>query len=238
MKVAGLVRTSTLDFPGHLAAVVFTAGCDLDCFFCHNRTLLGRDAPDLPLTEVIAFLEKRKGLLDGVVISGGEPTLQPDLASFMFLLQGMGYAVKLDTHGGYPRVIESLLKTSPRSPVDYVAMDYKAPWLRYPDICDCGSETVEGVQESLLVLARLAGPAGVAWEVRTTVVPQLSEDDLVNMAASIPPVPLYALQLYRRPAVIRPGDHFRVAAAAMTPARMEAAAVRMRGYQPNVVVRA
>lgn len=238
MKVAGLVRTSTLDFPGHLAAVVFTAGCNLDCFFCHNRTLLGEDAPDLPLTEVIAFLEKRKGLLDGVVISGGEPTLQPDLASFMFLLREMGYAIKLDTHGGYPGVMESLLKTAPRSPVDYIAMDIKAPWPRYPDFCDCGPETAEGVQESLAILARLAGPAGVTWEVRTTVVPQLSEDDLVGMAASIPPVPLYALQLYRRPTVCRLEDHFRVAAAAMTPAGLEAAAVRMREYQPNVVVRA
>ncbi len=238
MKTAGLVRSSTIDFPGRLAAVVFTAGCDLDCFFCHNRPLIGAGAPDTPLTEIVSFLEKRRGMLDGVVVSGGEPTLQPDLPSFLRLLRDMGYAIKIDTHGGHPDMLEKIIKAAPRPLADYIAVDIKAPWLRYPDICGCGPETAESIQETLSMLSRLAGPAGVGWEVRTTVVPQLSEDDLVSMAAALPPVPLYALQMYRRPAVFRTQDRFRIAAASMTPDSLEKAAVRMREHQPNVIVRA
>lgn len=238
MKTSGLVRLSTVDFPGRLAAVVFTAGCDLDCFYCHNRPLLGADAPDMPLADIVAFLEKRRGTLDGVVVTGGEPTLQPDLPAFLRLLRDMGYAIKLDTNGCRPDVLEDLLRGGSPALADYVAMDIKAPWARYPGLCGCGPDKAEAVQESVSVLARLAGPAGAAWEVRTTVVPQLTGDDLAGMAASLPPVPLYALQVYRRPAVFRSEDRFRIAAAAMTPAELEKAAERMRAFQTNVVVRA
>ncbi len=238
MKIAGLVRLSTVDFPGRLAAVVFTAGCDLDCFYCHNRPLIGAESPDLALADVVAFLDKRRGVLDGVVVSGGEPTVQPDLPSFLRLLRDMGYAVKLDTNGGRPAVLEQLLQAKPFPLSDYIAMDIKAPWSRYPDVCGCGPEVAENVQESVSILSRLAAGAGVEWELRTTVVPQLSEDDLVEMASSLPPVPLYALQQYRRPEVFRPEDRFRVAAAAMTTEGLERAAVRVRAFQPNVIVRA
>lgn len=238
MKLAGLVRFSTVDFPGHLAAVVFTAGCDLDCFYCHNRLLLGAAAPEIALADVVAFLDKRRGVLDGVVLSGGEPAIQPGLPAFLRLLREMGYAVKLDTNGGHPAVLEQLIQAKPSSLTDYVAMDIKAPWVRYPDVCGCDPEVAENVRESVSVLSRLAAGSGVSWEVRTTVIPQLSEDDLVEMAASLPPVPLYALQPYRRPEVFRPEDRFRIAAAAPTSEALERAAVRMRAFQPNVVVRA
>ncbi len=238
MKIAGLVRLSTVDFPGRLAAVVFTAGCDLDCFYCHNRLLLGAGAPEMALADVVAFLDKRRGVLDGVVVSGGEPTIQPGLPAFLRLLRDMGYAVKLDTNGGHPSVLEQLIQARPSPLVDYIAMDIKAPWSRYPDVCGGEPEVAENVQESVSILSRLAAGAGIAWELRTTVVPQLSEDDLVEMGSLLPPVPIYALQQYRRPEVFRPEDRFRVAAAALTPEGLERAAVRMRAFQPNVVVRA
>ena len=157
MKIAGLIRLSTVDFPGQLSAVVFTAGCDLDCFFCHNRPLIGAGAPEMPLTEVVAFLEKRRGMLDGVVVSGGEPTLQPDLVSFLRLLRGMDYAIKIDTHGGHPQVLEAVLNASPKPLADYVALDIKAPWARYPDITGCSLDIVEGIKETLSLLSRRAG---------------------------------------------------------------------------------
>ena len=97
MNIAGIQRTSTIDFPGTLACVLFTRGCDMNCFYCHNRELL-MPGEDLPAAEVHSFLEKRRGLLEGVVVSGGEPTLQPDLAGFLKLLRDMGYKVKLDVY--------------------------------------------------------------------------------------------------------------------------------------------
>ena len=134
MNIAGLLKTATIDFPHRLAAVVFTAGCNYDCSFCHNRALLGA-AELMEDGEVLRFLEKRAGLLDGVVISGGEPTLQKDLAEFAGTLKGLGYDVKLDTNGSDPEAVGRLLDGGL---VDYVAMDYKAPFSRYPEICGAG----------------------------------------------------------------------------------------------------
>ncbi len=238
MKTAGLIPLSTVDFPGHLAAVVFTAGCDLDCFFCHNRALLGAKAPVLPLHEVMAFLAKRRGKLDGVVVSGGEPTLQPGLPRFLQSVREMGYATKLDTHGGHPEVLEALLCAQPHALLNYVAVDFKAPWARYPDICGCASAVAKAVQKSISLLDTWAAANQLAWEVRTTVIPQISEDDLVAMAAALPQVPLFALQMYRAPTDYQAKDRFRVHAAAMSQAQLERAATRMNAFQPHVVVRA
>ncbi len=238
MKTAGMIPMSTVDFPGHLAAVVFTAGCDLDCFFCHNRPLLGAQAPDLPLAEVLAFLDKRRGKLDGVVVSGGEPTLQPGLADFLRTVRAMGYATKLDTHGGHPEILASLLRARPHPLLDYVAVDFKVPWDRYPDVCGCGPQVATAVRKSIALLDKGSSTGRLAWEVRTTVIPQITEDDLVAMASSLPQVPLYALQMYRVPTDHLPQDRFRIHAAAMTRTQLEHAATRMSAFQPHVTIRA
>ena len=153
MNIAGLLKTATIDFPRRLAAVVFTAGCNYDCGFCHNRGLL--DAADFKDNgEVLRFLEKRAGLLDGVVISGGEPTLQKDLAGFAATLKELGYDVKLDTNGSNPQMVGRLLDGGL---VDYVAMDYKAPLARYPEVCGAGAD---GFLETLGLL----WDSGIEWE--------------------------------------------------------------------------
>lgn len=103
MIFGGMQRSSTIDFPGALACVLFTRGCDLDCFYCHNRELIAGDGDQLAEAAVFSFLEKRRGLLDGVVVSGGEPTLQPDLEEFLRRVRPLGYRVKLDTNGRRPR---------------------------------------------------------------------------------------------------------------------------------------
>lgn len=188
MNIAGLLKNGTIDFPHRLAAVVFTAGCNYDCGFCHNRHLLNtRDFMDD--REVRTFLEKRAGLLDGVVLSGGEPTLQKDLVPFAGYLKELGYEVKLDTNGSNPTVVKTLLE---RNLLDYVAMDYKAPFARYAEICS-GQADATPVQETLNILFA----SDIEWELRTTVIPQLSREDLYEMASAVDTLPAYALQLYR-----------------------------------------
>jgi pyruvate formate lyase activating enzyme len=230
MNIAGIVKSSTVDFPGHLAAVIFSPGCNLDCFYCHNRPLLTGAAPRLDETDVLAFLRKRSTLLDGVVLSGGEPTLQHDLADFATKIRGMGFQIKLDTNGTRPAVLEQLLA---QGLVDYVAIDCKAPWTRYHEFCDCSPDDVQGIQESV----RLLETAGIGWEIRTTVIPQLSLQDLAAMASSLPQAPLYVLQRYIRPVLHRSEDRFRLDTAGYTPAQLVLFAEQLRAYQPRIMVR-
>ena len=230
MRVAGLARCSTVDFPGELAAVVFTPGCNFDCFYCHNRTLLGRATPSEPVDDVLEFLGKRRGRLDAVVLSGGEPTLQPGLADFLAAVRGLGYRIKLDTNGSRPEVLEDLVV---RGLLDFVAVDFKAPWTRYPELCGAEAADAEAVARTLGRLPALA----IGSETRTTLVPQLARQDLEEMARSIPVQPRWILQSYRKPTVFRPEDRFRVEARPYDSAQMLEMAEAVRPIQPHVMVR-
>ena len=125
MNIHGFTKTTLLDFPGFVAATIFTGSCNFRCPFCHNFELvLTPDVfPKEDENEILAFLKKRYGILKGVCISGGEPTLQPDLADFLEKIKEIGYLIKLDTNGYKPDVIEDLIK---RKLIDYIAMDIKA----------------------------------------------------------------------------------------------------------------
>lgn len=230
MNIAGLVKSSTVDFPGLLAAVIFSPGCNLDCFYCHNRSLLTGAAPHLAESEVLAFLNKRQGLLDGVVFSGGEPTLQQDLPELARQVRRLGYQVKLDTNGTRPQVLAGLLA---EGLLDYVAIDCKAPWHRYAEFCDCSPDDVQAIRQSLKIMA----DAGLPWEIRTTVIPQLRLEDLAEMARGLPQAPRYILQRYIRPALHRAEDRFRLDTAGYTPARLVLMAEELRPLQPNIMVR-
>ncbi|MDD2432300.1 MAG: anaerobic ribonucleoside-triphosphate reductase activating protein [Clostridia bacterium] len=193
MQIVGLEKNSVVDFPEKIAAVVFTPGCNLDCYYCHNRFLLAPQTwPEL-LSEgdVFRFLDKRKNLLDGVVISGGEPTLQKDLKKFMSAVKKMGYSVKLDTNGTNPAVLKELFANQL---VDYVAMDFKGPLPKYKQICGDDSH-LERIQESIELL--LWGQ--VPYEFRTTFVPELTAEDILEMAKVIQGARFYVLQQYRIP---------------------------------------
>ena len=123
MKLCGLQKTTLLDFPGHVAATIFTGGCNFRCPFCHNSDLLDIDAPaSLSEDEVLSFLSRRTGILEGVAITGGEPTLQPDLDDFIKRIREFGYQIKLDTNGCRPDVLKKLCSDGL---IDYVAMDIK-----------------------------------------------------------------------------------------------------------------
>jgi len=127
MKIGGFQKNSMIDFPGVVACVVYTSGCNFNCPYCHNPDLAVGLCPEaggfIPEEEVFSFLEKRKGLVDGVVISGGEPTLQPSLERFCLIIKTMGFKVKLDTNGSRPEVLEALFE---KNMLDFVAMDIKS----------------------------------------------------------------------------------------------------------------
>ena len=191
MKIAGMVKNSFVDYPGQIAAVVFTQGCNYNCFFCHNRLLIPFEGDLIGEDEVFSFLKKRIGLLDGVVITGGEPTMQPDLERFVKRVKELGYLIKLDTNGTRPDLLVHFLE---EGLLDYVAMDYKAPFDRYDEIC-CARCDIDSVKQSIDILTN----GGVSYELRTTFVPQLSENDIERMLREIPPIERFALQHYKIP---------------------------------------
>lgn len=164
MKIAGLIKTSLIDFPGNVAAVVFTQGCNFRCGFCHNPELLDISETDglIEEDEVFKFLETRRGMLDGIVITGGEPTLQTDLPRFIKKIKDLGFKVKLDTNGTNPKMLEKLLD---EDMLDYVAMDIKGKLSDYEKIC--GPVNISQIGKSIEILKQNKIPI----EFRTTVLP-------------------------------------------------------------------
>ena len=190
MKFGGLVPFSLNDFPGRDAAVLFTQGCNFRCPFCHNGELIPVVHPagrEIAPADVDAFLRSRRGQLDGVVISGGEPTIQEDLKAFIGYVKDLGFEVKLDTNGSRPDVLRSLFDTHW---LDYVAMDVKAPPFLYPRLT--------GVTPSLAAIAesiRLIAASGVPHQFRTTHVPSLlGDEDLDSIRAMLPPDATHCVQ--------------------------------------------
>ncbi len=192
MLIGGLQRFSLCDYPGRVAAVVFTQGCNFRCPFCHNGHLLSRNgsgqSPDAG--EVLNFLASRGRRLGGVVISGGEPTLQEDLAGFAGEIRELGLPVKLDTNGSRPEVLETLLTAGL---VDYIAMDIKAPLAKYDRLCG-GTVDTAAVRASIDMI----GGSGVAHHFRTTFVrPLLDEEDLARLRKLVPPSSKHVVQPFR-----------------------------------------
>lgn len=168
--IAGLQKMTLLDFPGKVACTVFLAGCNYRCPFCHNAELFGKAIePLMENGEFLRFLESRKGLLDGVCVSGGEPTLTPDLEDLLRSIKALGYAVKLDTNGSRPAVLKRLVS---EGLVDYVAMDVKNSPACYAETVGLPKVDLAAVEESLRFL--LAD--NVDYELRTTLVQQLHDD--------------------------------------------------------------
>lgn len=174
MHIAGLQKMTLLDFPGKVACTVFLQGCNFRCPFCHNSDLLGKDGPEgMTDGELLKFLEKRRGLLDAVCITGGEPTLQPELEKLIRAIKEMGYAVKLDTNGARPEVLKKL---SREGLLDYVAMDIKNCPERYGETAGIPRMTFDIVEQSAQFL--LTGEQD--YEFRTTVVAELHDETAIE----------------------------------------------------------
>ena len=165
MNIQGFQKTTLLDFPGHVAATVFFGGCNFRCPFCHNGDLVlnpGTD-PAFSSQEILAFLQKRQGILEGVCITGGEPTLQPGLSDFLRAVKDLGLLVKLDTNGYRPQVLRYLLE---EELLDYVAMDVKASREHYSLACGLPEVKIELIEQSVELLKNCRIP----YEFRTTAV--------------------------------------------------------------------
>ncbi len=171
MNIAGLQKMTLLDFPGKVACTVFLQGCNFRCPFCHNGEILDNTAdPFLTAEELLEFLGKRKGLLDGVCITGGEPTLQKDLPELIAAIKSLGFAVKLDTNGNRPDVLKALLA---QNLVDYVAMDIKNSPQLYGETTGIANFSVDKISESIQILMTGATP----YEFRTTVVSEYHTEE-------------------------------------------------------------
>ena len=182
MNIYGLQKLTLLDYPGHTACTVFTRGCNFKCAYCHNQELAwGDPEPLMSQGRFFQWLETRKGVLDGVAISGGEPTLQGDLVKFMKHIHEMGFKVKLDTNGSFPRHLKQILNAGV---VDYIAMDVKPGMINH--------YTTDSIA---LIMS-----SGIDYEFRTTVVPQLQTiADFMNIDVMIKGAKRYFLQAYRQP---------------------------------------
>ena len=191
MKICGLQKTTLLDFPGRVACTIFTGGCNFRCPFCHNSELLGSEAyEDYTEEEIFEFLNKRKGILEGVCITGGEPALQPDLEDFIRRVRSLGLAVKLDTNGYKPDLLKDLCE---KGLLDYVAMDIKASRDHYEEVAGAPGLIMEYIDESITFL--LTG--SVPYEFRTTVVRGLhTADDFSKIGPWIKGCPRYYLQCF------------------------------------------
>ena len=200
MHIGGLQKSSLVDYPGKLSSVIFFSGCNFDCPYCHNPELARgcTTCPaDLTTANICHFLEQRQGFLDGVVVSGGEPTLQNDLADLCRKIKGLGYPLKLDTNGSRPRVLEHLID---EKLVDYIAMDLKTDPILYKSYIkpDCGSDPI-------LASIRILMESGIDYEFRTTCVkPIVTLETIENMSHIIQGARLYALQRFRNNDVLHP----------------------------------
>lgn len=192
MKISGLQKLTLLDFPSHIACTIFTNTCNFRCPFCHNASLVVHPfkEPFIPESELFSFLKKRVGILEGVCITGGEPTLQPDLISFIDRVKELGYLVKLDTNGYRPDVLQELITTKR---VDYIAMDIKNSKEKYAMTIGLDTFSLNNIEKSVELLLK----NDIAYEFRTTVVQEYhSLDDFNSIGQWIKGASHYYLQAY------------------------------------------
>ena len=194
MKIGGFNTFSLSDFPGKVAAVVFTQGCNFNCPYCHNGSLIPQHAPSellIPEEHFFGFLECRGNRLDAVVVSGGEPTIHWDLSAFLRRIKDMGFAVKLDTNGGEPEALKEILENNL---VDYIAMDIKAPLDKYKQVTKALSlKAKDKVKESIALISG----SGIDHEFRTTVVEALlTPEDMQAIRKLVPDGSTYHLQKF------------------------------------------
>jgi len=228
MIFAGITKSSLLDYPGKISIVLYTPGCNYNCFYCHNRSIIEDIDVIIPTDEIMDLLEKRIGLIDAVVITGGEPTLHYDLISFLKKVKQMGYLTKLDSNGSQPDVIAKCIT---ENVVDYFAIDYKAPAVRYAEIARS-----EANPDAVLKTINLLLNHNQAFEVRTTVIPQLGLEDLITMVQELPELPKYVLNPYRQPQNYLESDLELIMEPPYPETKINEFAEALRGYQPNIVL--
>ncbi len=211
MLILGIQKTTLLDYPEHIATTIFTGGCNFRCPFCHNKDIVFANESIQPQTltaysveEVLQHLQKRKNVLTGVCVTGGEPTLQPDLADLLGKVKSLGYQIKLDTNGYRPDVLISLVEDGL---VDYVAMDIKNSPQKYAQTIGLSACDISNINQSIDYLIR--GNHNISYEFRTTIVAELhTSHDMAAISTWIQGAHAYYLQSYTESTqVIKAGYH-------------------------------
>ncbi len=231
MIIGGLQPVTLLDYPQKVAAIVFTSGCNMRCHFCYNFKLvlpeLIKDQQSFKEDEVLAFLKRRSQYLDGLVITGGEPTMQADLPEFLRQVKDFGYQVKLDTNGLLPEVLEKLLL---EKLIDYIAMDIKGPLDQYEKFCG-----VKIKPEIIASSVKIVRNSGLPHEFRSTLVKGLHQkNDIIEMAKVIEGADLYYLQNFQADEILS-GDISKVSG--FTLEELEAMQKSIKGLVKQCLIR-
>ena len=211
--IKGFVESSFIDYPGKITSVIFTAGCNFYCHYCHNPELVNPTPPFISDEQVLKKLDFKREWIDGVVITGGEPTLHKDLPRFIEKIKAKGLLVKIDTNGSNPIMLKELID---KKLVDYIAMDVKATLEKYPKVTQ-EAVIIDDIKQSIMLIKS----SGIDYEFRTTILPSLvSEKDLVSMAQMLEGSELFVVQSFRsvvtldeayktQPSYLKPEiDHF------------------------------
>ena len=229
MLIKGLQKLTLLDFPEKMACTVFTFGCNFRCPFCHNASLVLANRADnttISEKEFFSFLQKRRGILEGVCITGGEPTLQPDLPDFIRRIRALGYAVKLDTNGYRPDVLKALVA---EGLLDYVAMDAKNSLPLYGETVGIPGLNVAPIEESMDFL--MAG--NIPFEFRTTLVKGLhTPESVADMGRRLAGEERFFLQTFEDS-----GDLIGAGLSPFEKEETEALLANLRAYVPNAQIR-
>jgi pyruvate formate lyase activating enzyme len=175
MKIGGLQKISLLDYPNKISAIIWTAGCNLHCPYCYNKQLFSKNIKIINEQEILLFLKRRKGKLEALSITGGEPLLQEDISNFLNKVKTLDYDIKIDTNGTYPKRLKNLID---KNLIDYISMDIKAPKKKYNKLC--GKKiNINDIQESINLIKNFSKES----EFKTTIIPNLLEkDDIIEIA--------------------------------------------------------
>lgn len=226
MKISGLQKLTLLDFPGYTACTVFTSGCNFRCPFCHNASLVRGEGEEISEKDFFEFLEMRKGILGGVTVTGGEPTLQTDIGDFTKKISNLGYKVKLDTNGYNPQKLKELISGGN---IDYIAMDIKSSRTEYGAASGIFGVKTEKIEESVNIIKE----SGIRYEFRTTAVKGIhTAKDFLEIGKWIGNVPRYFIQKF-----VDSGDILSDGYTAFSDEEMTTLLAMARVYTPNAELR-
>lgn len=190
MKIGGLQKTSLQDYPEEVSAIIWTVGCDFRCPFCYNKDLVDGNINLIPEEEIFSFLKKRKGVLDGLVISGGEPLIQKDIVQFAEKVKKLGYLIKIDTNGMHPDKLKELID---KKLVDYIAMDVKAPKKKYYSLTGVITD-IKKIEKSIEIIKN----SKIDYEFKTTFAPGLlGKKDIIDIAKWLKDSKKFYLQQFK-----------------------------------------
>jgi len=190
MKIGGFQKTSLLDYPKHISAIVWTVGCNFSCPFCYNTELVKGTCELFSEEEIFDYLKKRKNMLEALVISGGEPFLQKDLKEFCKKVKDLGYKIKIDTNGTFPDKLKEIID---EKLVDYISMDVKAPFSKYDKLSGVSAD-IDKIKKSIQILKN----SKVDYEFKTTVVPDLlDKEDIISVSKMIKDSKKYYIQQFK-----------------------------------------